>query len=938
MPEEKKTDLEDEWETWLEENKVNHNAAVLCRRLEPNQKKLQPSFCSDKPHQQQLLLLLGSSSQGKHAQGLTTSDSTAVARNSARLLDPSTAYNDRSTSWCCTRRFRHFMLRTLLLDLPLLLLLMSWSLVQWLHWLHDEYYHDQLEAMVFTDGRANTDITYYERHCTVQDLSTLNGSDLFLPPEASPQEAYEHQLLHGFTVFRNVLSPSVAADLRAHILARNRNLSKHESIYVIENEHRYSWAYGTESVAVATAMMELARHQQLRQSLEQILGPDPALIEMTAITSTYGAIHQYWHDDVIPEASATRYARSFGPSFSLFILLQNTTVEMGATGVCPGSHYCSDPLVEQLCSEHGFPLVDENGVLRTGDALLMNMNSHHRGSAHTDPLGEDRVMAILTFVPQPRGRAESRLLGQGITFSLRWDLWGHTWSDLAQADTRMQQPWATLRALGLYKSPNAAWGIDYITGSAMRMANEDNGYRQEELQEYIANGGIWWLPSFLHGYVEDVDDESWYDYYLRTLDKCIFFGSLLCKLVSAAYASAFILLLCLEPKSSTKKRSWGVASVLLHLAVLWTIPFVLFQLLSAHITESGWAKDIKANRRHSSPFTNMKAFGVLSWELGSTTLPTRHDVLLDDRLASPYLAMYEDFVQGHPGNRLFNQLADSCANLYSGYPDSLRRAVVNFVVSGIQQQNGRFLAQGASGCWHWLSHSLAIAYIREELMARSNPAKRMLVRSVEHLISDSMYGIHRDTKLAQKHAVPYLRNFKKLLLQDNGKSLDVAALDNRPFSFQHSPVAKPITKELHRKQRSPFPPPYVPHEPEPGDWLAGGDSVETLESNFWYLGRATWISPHGEFDVLYDHGDMEQLIKYKVRPFRAFQVHEEVQVFYEDDNTFYPCLITNVNRDDTVDVYLPHLDESLYRLPLSSLRRQARDGEGDVPEHMAGHY
>jgi ectoine hydroxylase-related dioxygenase (phytanoyl-CoA dioxygenase family) len=156
-----------------------------------------------------------------------------------------------------------------------------------------------------------------------------------------------------------------------------------------------------------------------------------ALIEMTAITASYGAVAQYWHDDVVATASAINYARTFGPSYSVFIQLQNTTKGMGATGVCPGTHYCSDGLLDKFCEKEGFQLVNEEGYWATGDALLMNMNSYHRGSAHTDPDALDRVMLILTFVPRPEERAESRQMSQGITFSLRWDMWGHTLDDLA---------------------------------------------------------------------------------------------------------------------------------------------------------------------------------------------------------------------------------------------------------------------------------------------------------------------------------------------------------------------------------------------------------------------------------------------------------------------------------------------------------------------------
>jgi ectoine hydroxylase-related dioxygenase (phytanoyl-CoA dioxygenase family) len=229
--------------------------------------------------------------------------------------------------------------------------------------------------------------------------------------------------LHGFSVFPGVLAPKTADNLRNYVMSKNRNLTEDESIFVIAGENRFSFGLGTEEPSVTAAMMELANSERLRPTLEKVLGPNPSLIEMTAITSSYGAEAQYWHDDVIPTSSAIKYARSFGPSYSVFIQLQNTTKAMGATSACPGSYYCSSGTMGDYCEEDGFQVVGEDGHWNTGDALLMNMNSYHRGSAHIDPDGIDRVMLILTFVPRPNKRAESRQMSQGITYSLRWDMW-----------------------------------------------------------------------------------------------------------------------------------------------------------------------------------------------------------------------------------------------------------------------------------------------------------------------------------------------------------------------------------------------------------------------------------------------------------------------------------------------------------------------------------
>ena len=152
------------------------------------------------------------------------------------------------------------------------------------------------------------------------------------------------------------------------------------------------------------------------------------------------------------------------------------TLEYTHTNCSPGTHKCSTGDIEQFCEKEGFQAVDSRtGYWKAGDALLMNMNSYHRGTAHTDPNAPDRVMLILTFVPKPEEKAESRQLSQGITFSLRWDMWGHTLWDLAQADTRMTRPWATLRALGLYKPKDATWGIDYVSSATMRMVSSRDG-------------------------------------------------------------------------------------------------------------------------------------------------------------------------------------------------------------------------------------------------------------------------------------------------------------------------------------------------------------------------------------------------------------------------------------------------------------------------------
>jgi Phytanoyl-CoA dioxygenase (PhyH) len=361
-----------------------------------------------------------------HSTGRSSTSSTVkvnAPENTAGGATTGPPANQGSTDRRRSTLLLGFIFRILLLDLPLFAMFVFCGVCTWTNYVTTEYLMPQLRSAIWDDDRAAAEITYYCRECSSLDISARMSSELVLSPGASPQDAYEHHLKHGFTIFPQVLSPPTVANLRHFVDSRNRHLHDQEKIYVIEGDNRFSFGLGTETPAVSAAMIEIATHPQLKASLEKILGPNPALIEMTAITSSYGAVDQWWHDDVIPTGSAIRYARTFGPSYSIFIQLQNTTKEMGATQVCPGSHYCSAGDRARLCEENGFHLVGTDGYWRSGDALLMNMNSWHRGSAHTDPRAQDRVMLILTFVPQPVSRAESRMMSQGISkCCLLWPL------------------------------------------------------------------------------------------------------------------------------------------------------------------------------------------------------------------------------------------------------------------------------------------------------------------------------------------------------------------------------------------------------------------------------------------------------------------------------------------------------------------------------------
>jgi hypothetical protein len=59
----------------------------------------------------------------------------------------------------------------------------------------------------------------------------------------------------------------------------------------------------------------------------------------------------------------------------------------------------------------------------------------------------------------------------GSAYQLLWRMYGHTFYDYANAETRMIEPIKTFRAIGLIKGN----GINWMTSVMSQLANEDQG-------------------------------------------------------------------------------------------------------------------------------------------------------------------------------------------------------------------------------------------------------------------------------------------------------------------------------------------------------------------------------------------------------------------------------------------------------------------------------
>jgi len=336
--------------------------------------------------------------EGRHQVAVPTLISSSKKSKASKKPKSSSTNTVRSKSKSSSSsplaRIMKAILRCIFLDLPLattcIFLVASYASRHIFH----TYWVPVMDSLTWTDERREIESTNYMRSCDISDISTLNSDDFIIDPDSTTtEEAVAITNKHGMSVFPGLLKPETAAAMREYVLRKNAALGD-DAIWLISNKNRWSFAIGADDdPSVPPILQEIATNESFLKTIEGIMGEDPAMVEFTAITSGYGAGDQHWHADNDFTASTMHYGRSFVPMYSLFVPLQDTTKEMGATSACPGTHLCGDETgLSQMCDELNFQVSDSRGrlaekeedhVWKNGDGYLMNLNTYHRGPGHT---------------------------------------------------------------------------------------------------------------------------------------------------------------------------------------------------------------------------------------------------------------------------------------------------------------------------------------------------------------------------------------------------------------------------------------------------------------------------------------------------------------------------------------------------------------------------
>eukprot|EP00531_Pseudo-nitzschia_arenysensis_P000571 CAMPEP_0116125718 /NCGR_PEP_ID=MMETSP0329-20121206/5957_1 /TAXON_ID=697910 /ORGANISM="Pseudo-nitzschia arenysensis, Strain B593" /LENGTH=1049 /DNA_ID=CAMNT_0003619771 /DNA_START=197 /DNA_END=3346 /DNA_ORIENTATION=+ len=377
---------------------------------------------------------------------------------------------------------------------------------------------EEVPTPLGTNRILDKELTYYHRRCDHRDISTHDANDLLIDPNMNLKERQDVAMTHGAVVMKDIISHDTAVELRAYLETRhhefhtnNLELPWDELFWDGDGGTRLSLGLGPEDTSiVARAIAEAGSNPQLKKTLESILGDDPAVVEVSTLSTMFDAEPQEIHTDSDFFASSVLYTRSFLHSYTMFVSLQDTTSRMGATTICPGTHWCADEDLSTLCQCNFFD-EDENeqfpigycntfeassngqtgldvGVLKRGDAMMFNQNIWHRGPRNYDPKRkENRAMFIMTFVSRrDYEQGDNRQQGWGTFYYMRHSMWGHLFSDLKTAasggmDLFTKRIWKAYGLIGARKPGNVPW----LEHWARQMANDMDFFRDSEVYDFI---------------------------------------------------------------------------------------------------------------------------------------------------------------------------------------------------------------------------------------------------------------------------------------------------------------------------------------------------------------------------------------------------------------------------------------------------------------------
>jgi hypothetical protein len=393
--------------------------------------------------------------------------------------------------------------------------------------------------------------------------------------------------------------------------------------------------------------------------------------------------------------------------------------------------------------------------------MMFDQNVWHRGAANQDPSNPiNRVMFIVTFLSRTKDTpGDRRYQGLGTYFYQRWNMWGHTYKDLKDAATSMAQPFAALRALGLWKSKGRKWGVTFIEQFAQQIANRDHFYASYELPPFLEFLDSIGVPKFLRG-----TSTHWEPFIEETLHNSVVWLTRMNILAVGIYFGIRVVLWILQlvigtrsknasEGSSQRRRQLTIPSFLKRIILTHGAVLLIAAALQGWIDQTDLALRAKSKAVFIRPFAEplLDEDGTsIGWPgLGPTTFPERSDVLIGTRYDADSLGSYNGALNYHPGNIRFASLLAGFSGLPPALLEDSSKSLVKFIHENIDGVSPRFLMQDPTdGYWTLMPDSEALKVARRAILMEQSGLKKTLGKHLASVLADSRFGQMRSTDLS----------------------------------------------------------------------------------------------------------------------------------------------------------------------------------------------
>lgn len=806
-------------------------------------------------------------------------------------------------------------------DVPMMLLFALLMLTVVVQFYYNHYISPTIDAArwIHDDAsRLQDEFTYYARECDVTDVTTDSIRNVILRETSSITDDYKEALqvimTHGMAIVPSLIGLKTSEELRNYIMKRNLELTADEVIPLDTPQNRWSFGiHANEHPSVANALSQISSNVLLENILSNLLGMDPAVAEITAISVAPGAEAQGWHSDVKQLGNSVKYAQTFTHSYSLFIPLQDVTNAMGATELCPGTHYCADDDLHDVCVEKGFQAAGdtEEDVWKAGDGLLMNQKMWHRGAAYTAKSGPHRVVFIITFISRPNFGVDHRQLSHGTYFHIHPHMYGHTWNDLKNAQIVMTWPFAPLRSLGIWKPPNANWGWDWVTTSATRIANDQNGYMFEDLLDFVEVHSIGQtIPSWLHG--STTEEGGWQMYFKETIENFAWFGTAIYFVMFLVLMSVTLVIDLFEEFHKHRTKSY-----IKRILCLNAIIFVITHKVVMKLESTQYATSVREKTIFARPFV-AKSDGKSNYNLHGdiipitfgknesvghrlTTVPEKNDVLLGSRFDSNSIGYYRNFLNYHPGNIRWRDLIATYSDLYTSYcglPLTFQSHIRSIVEDEIHQK-GRILIQNYYGEWIILTEEDVKDEVLHSIEIGIDTIHAALYKEIDVLSAATKHGLFtRGSPLLQISTLRKLGDLKHALRprhscgEQTSRNLYNGSFNKRKMLGSSALFPKvrfhlqtsPICHKCEQEKRS-----FLPHISGIETHSKAGDVVlANFRGSGYFLPCKVLYTEYNDYGVVefklgigqYEHGGGERSHVYlkKTKPFKGFKQNDNIAI------------------------------------------------------------